>query len=299
MAHEMSIIYPSEIQGAVLTCCWNYGDKATLSSASTATELKDASVGLMTPNESAGLIGSTSDIANQKIYIWGGADDTVTPPSGQEAQDLLYQDYSATTSYTNAAGESHWPSNEIIMDGLKWVYDELGWIQTSDWVAADTDYTSYGSYYQFDQWEFFGVDSENDWCNDYYSESELSDSGYVFVPTTCESTSCKVHFSLNHCGGPGTAQDYDGILQYAATNDIIVVYPEAQCWNSGEDVPATDTETYLTNEGLYPKFMKNLMCRVLNASDNSCETRTYECEEGATAISSIALALIASVWLTQ
>jgi predicted peptidase len=85
MAHEMSIIYPSEIQGAVLTCCWNYGDKATLSAASTATELKDASVGLITSNESAGLIGSTSDIANQKIYIWGGADDTVTPPSGQEA----------------------------------------------------------------------------------------------------------------------------------------------------------------------------------------------------------------------
>ena len=211
---------------------------------------------------------------------------------------MLYNNYSATNTYTNAAGESHWPTNEIIMDGLMWVYNELGWITDGNWVAADTDYTNYGSYYEFDQWEFFGVDSEYDWCNDYYEASEMQDSGYVFVPTNCESTSCRVHFSLNHCGGPGYAQSYDGILQYAATNDIIVVYPESTCWNSGEGVPATDTEVYLTNNGLYPKFLKNLMCRVLNPSDNSCETRTYECE-GATAMTSAALALILSIWLVQ
>lgn len=32
MAHELSIIYSDEIQGAVLACCWNYLDKATLAS---------------------------------------------------------------------------------------------------------------------------------------------------------------------------------------------------------------------------------------------------------------------------
>ena len=209
MAHEMSIIYPSDIQGVVLTSCWNYGDKATLSSASTATELKDASVGLMTPNESAGLIGSTSDIANQKVFMWVGSDDTATPPVGMEAADLLYQEYGATTDYTEEAGYGHELADdgEIIMEGLQWVYNELGWITTGNWVASDSDYTDYGSYYQFDQWEFFGVGSENDWCNDYYDSSELSDSGYVFVPTNCDSSnSCRVHFSLNHCGGPGSAQ---------------------------------------------------------------------------------------------
>ena len=174
MAHEMSIIYPDEVNGAVLTCCWSYGDKNTFNGVSTtAADLGAASIAEIDANASAGSIGSTSDIAAQKIYIWGGADDTTTPPYGQGAQEVLYNNYSATNTYTNAAGESHWPSNEIIMDGLKWVYDELGWIQSSSWVSPDTDYTSYGSYYQFDQWEFFGVGSENDWCNDYYTESEL------------------------------------------------------------------------------------------------------------------------------
>ena len=107
MSHEMSIIYPSDIAGVVLTSCWNYGDKATLASASTATELKDASVGLMTPNESAGLIGSTSDIANQKVFMWVGSDDTATPPVGMEAADMLYQEYGATTDYTEEAGYGH------------------------------------------------------------------------------------------------------------------------------------------------------------------------------------------------
>ena len=173
MAHEMSIIYPDAVQGAVLTCCWNYGDKATLSAYTDASNLNTASQGLITTNVNAGLIGSTSDIANQKIFIWGGADDTTTPPYGQEAQDLLYNHYGATTTYTNQADAGHWPDNEIIMDGLKWVYNELGWITDGNWVAADSNYSNYGTYYQFDQWEFFGVSSENDWCNDYYDVSEL------------------------------------------------------------------------------------------------------------------------------
>ena len=90
MSHEMSIIYPDEVAGAVETCCWNYGDKATLSTYSTASDLNTASQGLITTNVNANLIGNTSHIANQKHFIWGGADDTTTPPSGQEAQNLLY-----------------------------------------------------------------------------------------------------------------------------------------------------------------------------------------------------------------
>ena len=64
MAHEMSIIYPDEVNGAVLTCCWSYGDKTTFDGVSlTATDLADASLALITSNESANAIGSTSDIA--------------------------------------------------------------------------------------------------------------------------------------------------------------------------------------------------------------------------------------------
>ena len=72
MAHEMSIIYPDEIAGAVLVACWNYGDKNTLQDLATATELKDASVSLIDSNQAAGKIGDKTNVANQAIYIWTG-----------------------------------------------------------------------------------------------------------------------------------------------------------------------------------------------------------------------------------
>ena len=153
--------------------------------------------------------------------------------------------------------------------------------------------------YTFDQWALFGIDSQYDWCNDYYTESQLLDDGHIYVPHACSSKSCRVHISFNRCGG--SAEGYDGIIDYAATNDIIVVYPESECWNSNEDVPVTDTETYLTNTGLYPKFIKNVMCRVLNPVSNArfCESRNFDCYEGASAITSATIALIASLWLLQ
>ena len=64
MAHEMSIIYPDEVNGAVLTCCWSYGGKNTFNGVSTtAADLGAASIAEIDTNENASLIGSTSDIA--------------------------------------------------------------------------------------------------------------------------------------------------------------------------------------------------------------------------------------------
>jgi len=64
MAHQMSIIYPDEVNGAVLTCCWSYGDKNTFDGVdTTAADLGAASISLIDTNENAGSIGSTSDIA--------------------------------------------------------------------------------------------------------------------------------------------------------------------------------------------------------------------------------------------
>ena len=118
-------------------------------------------------------------------------------------------------------------------------------------------------------------------------------SGNVYVPDACQSESCKVHFSLNHCGGPGYAQSYDGLRDLAATNKIIVVYPESNCWNSGEDI-SQDAGVYLTNQAVYPKFLKAVMCRVLNENEDSSD-----CPNEASGLASIALALIASIWLVQ
>ena len=40
MSHQMSIIYPDEIAGVGLFCCWPYGDKDTLNVADSAAASK-------------------------------------------------------------------------------------------------------------------------------------------------------------------------------------------------------------------------------------------------------------------
>ena len=72
MSHEMSIIYPNEIAGAVLVACWSYGDKNTFVDLSTAQEYADASIARIDSNIADGKIGAKADVANQKIYIWTG-----------------------------------------------------------------------------------------------------------------------------------------------------------------------------------------------------------------------------------
>ena len=76
MSHQMSIIYPDEIAGVGLFCCWPYGTKAELNVA----DVSAASIALIEQAAADNKIGSTSDIANQAVYIWTGLDDITTPP---------------------------------------------------------------------------------------------------------------------------------------------------------------------------------------------------------------------------
>ena len=38
------------------------------------------------------------------------------------------------------AGEGHWPANDAVQVGLKWIYNELGYVTTGNWNAEDVDY---------------------------------------------------------------------------------------------------------------------------------------------------------------
>ena len=81
MAHQMSIIYSDEIYGAQLFSCWPFENAETFKGAAgaTAETQRTASLALINQHETDGKIAATSNIANQKIYIWGGQDDEVTP----------------------------------------------------------------------------------------------------------------------------------------------------------------------------------------------------------------------------
>ena len=83
---------------------------------------------------------------------------------------------------------------------------------------------------------------------------------------------------------------FDGAREFAATNEIIVVYPYSQCWNAWGKV---DTTNWLTKDGLYPKALMAMICRLTTASAES-----DTCPKEATMIaSSIVFTLLATLYI--
>ena len=91
--------------------------------------------------------------------------------------------------------------------------------------------------------------------------------GQVFIPHACREKQCHLHFALHGCKFPILSK-YDGYLELAATNDIILVYPESHCWNADNTVEQAEG-AYLTKNGLYPKAFMAMICRLTSASEET------------------------------
>ena len=90
----------------------------------------------------------------------------------------------------------------------------------------------------------------------------------------------------------GYWHESDGFLELAATNEIIMVYPESQCWNSNNSVPQRDGD-YLTKDGLYPKALKAMICRLTSTEGST------DCPTGSMELASAAFAALVSLMILQ
>ena len=61
--------------------------------------------------------------------------------------------------------------------------------------------------------------------------AQIKQDGLVYIPHACKKKSCDLHINLHGWNGgvPEWVSHMD-ILPYAATNDIIVLYPFSKCW---------------------------------------------------------------------
>ena len=79
--------------------------------------------------------------------------------------------------------------------------------------------------------------------------------------------------------------------QFGATNDIITVFPNSACWGVEEEESGTPGFNGGTYDGVYVKFVNNMICRLTSSEDNN------NCGDGANYLSQTALALLASTIL--
>jgi Esterase PHB depolymerase len=202
-------------------------------------------------------IDDIGNIANQRIYLFTGTNDTTVGP---HVTDQVYQLYVSTGHFVSAANVKYDNTNSAVhtyptdfngngdnacsvsispyisncnFDGagaaLQWIHGTLN---------ARNDGTLGGKLVQFDQTEFsaagHGMDS----------------TGWLYVPADCAAgKQCRLHVALHGClqGYASIGADFlnnTGYNRWADTNDILVLYPQAVADNT---VHATAASGSLSN----------------------------------------------------
>ena len=150
---------------------------------------------------------------------------------------------------------------------IDFLYDTLGYdsiVEGQD-VRFDRD-EAFGTFTQFDQREFFPT--EIDWDSQSYKDGAFygRQNGWIYTPTACQGTgseNCRVHFVLHGCGAWAKNMAQSGYNNLAATNNIIMVYPDVKCWDNEGDI---DAENFATNTGIVPLAIKAMVERVTATS---------------------------------
>lgn len=182
-----------------------------------------------------------ANIANQKIYIFTGTNDTTV---GKNVTDQVYNLYvttgqfvsSANVKYDKTSNAAHTFPTDFDSSGnnpctsayspyiSNCAFDGAGAVlkQIYGTLNARNGGTLGGSLIQFDQGEF--ISSPNTYGMD--------TTGWVYVPASCASgQQCKVHVALHGCLQSQTSigmkfVNNTGYNKWADTNGIIVLYPQ-------------------------------------------------------------------------
>jgi poly(3-hydroxybutyrate) depolymerase len=184
----------------------------------------------------AGFIDDLSNLANQPVWAFSGTADTVVLTQVVMASVEFYQSFQSRTNFTEFPNAEHsWVTNNYgngcstlaspyinncNFDGaqnmLEYLYGPLN---------AKTSTVS-ANYLTF---------SQSSYVPSGYTLSDLSmpTSGVVYVPTSCQKGNlCKLHVVFHGCNqdlsqiGQVFVQN-TGVNQWAESNDIIVLYPQA------------------------------------------------------------------------
>ena len=207
-----------------------------------------------------GDIDDPHNIANQRIYIFAGYNDSIVNPKVGDAAYRFYLHYLGGHSngnifYQSAIGAGHsqvtvdygLPCNKNEGDFIDHCnYDQAGIILQHIYGALKPKNRGAlsGKLIAFDQRELTSPESP--------ASYSMAETGYVYVPASCAAQQpCRVHIALHGCKQNfATIQDHyiqhAGYNEWADTNRLIILYPQTIVGN-----PATDAFTPLNPFGCW------------------------------------------------
>jgi len=191
--------------------------------------------------ESARDIDATSNMANDRVYILHGRQDTVVSPGESPLIDQYYRTFlpsanirthytlemghaQPTMNYGNLCSTSNSPYiNKCSFDGA---YELRNWLYGENLVIPSGSTRLQGEFYTFDQKEFFYPSSPR--------VSSMDTAGFVYVPSGCVSSQnkCRLHVAFHGClmGRHKLNDEYarhSGYNEVGELNNIIILYPQA------------------------------------------------------------------------
>ncbi|MVU80036.1 prolyl oligopeptidase family serine peptidase [Nocardia sp. ET3-3] len=189
----------------------------------------------------AGTVDPVSGLSGSKVYLYHGTSDTTVAAAVNDDLATYYRDLGANVVYNNSTAAGHsWVSplgpvscsttaspfiNNCDNDPE---HDMLAQLLGNVKPAGASALT--GKLIQFDQGQYTGGSA---------GSISMDDKGFAYVPSSCASgTSCTLLVALHGCKQGYSFSDSNGTIgdtfmkdanlnEYADTNDIIVLYPQA------------------------------------------------------------------------
>lgn len=243
MATQLQVAYSARIRGAAIFaagpyyCAQNNVAQALYGCGDNSYPTYLASLEAYTRTwASYGWIDSVGNLSGQPVYVFHGGADTVVKKSVTDDLVAYYQHFGASVRYDAASGAGH---------GWVTPYGTVGCSATASPFLNDCGFDAQGALLgkllgsvrapntgplggtliRFSQ-NTFAV-------NGYANGLSMDANGFVYVPAACAAgQSCRLLVALHGCAQGyakvGTAfVDRANLNQYADTNNLIVLYPQA------------------------------------------------------------------------
>jgi hypothetical protein len=193
-------------------------------------------------------IDAVANLGDHRIWLFSGAKDSVVKPVVADGLERYYKTFVKDANVVhvrNAKAEHAMPTeafgNACQAKGDPYIndcdYDAAG--SLLEWIYGDLRERARpplrGKLIAFDQTEFIDKPA---------AAHGMGDTGWVFVPESCRSDKpCRLHVALHGCRQfasyryvrkgefvtfGSTFAEHAGYNEWAETNDIIVLYPQAQ-----------------------------------------------------------------------
>ncbi|MBT8085857.1 MAG: hypothetical protein HKN35_05575 [Woeseia sp.] len=281
LAGQLHVAYSADVAGAGLVAGgpWGCADGSMARAFGPCISGDEIDVAALSNNAAQlaaeGFIDSLANLAGDKVFLFHGEQDVVVPAAVSNKAAAWYQSVapgSEVAVVDNIPATHGWPT---VASGVPCGEFAEPWINACGYdLAGEMLQHLLGPLNE----PVDDVSALNRFSQAPFKASSMGEEGLLFVPPKCENgLRCRVHVMLHGCNqaesqiGPVLAEQ-SGLLRWAAANDLIVLFPQAEASNIAPMNPLACWDwwgysgaNYLHKEGAQVQAIRAMVARLQDA----------------------------------